>query len=88
MTVHPDKSSSTLGVTPPTWSDLNRLIYSYYSHSFDYGADCGDVRRVHIAEGRLRYAFHVLMGTQPTDAELGVINLAREVDGRPLIEIT
>lgn len=92
--VHPDHTDSTLNATLPTWSDLSTLMRGLYSASFDYGAaSMKDARNPHYqrvsnAQGRLRYSLHVLLGTEPTDAnELAQINHARRDDGRPEIKV-
>ncbi|HEX7909148.1 MAG TPA: hypothetical protein VF534_13825 [Paraburkholderia sp.] len=91
---HPDQTDSTLDATLPTWPELNTLMRSLYSASFDYGNAAGKpgpnphYLRVHNAQGRLRYALHVILGTEPTDEnELAQINHARREDGRPEIRI-
>lgn len=92
--VHPDLTDSTLNATLPTWPELNTLMRSLYSASFDYGYESGKpVRnphylRVQHAQGRLRYALHVILGTEPADEnELAQINGARCADGRIEIKL-
>lgn len=92
--VHPDHTDSTLNAALPTWSDLSVLMRGLYSASFDYGAASMKDEpnphyfRVSNAQGRMRYALHVLLGTEPADGnELWQINRARRDDGRPEIKV-
>lgn len=92
--VHPDQADSTLNTALPAYTDLTALARSLYSAAFDYGDAAGKpgpnphYQRVMNAHGRLRYAFHVLLGTEPEDeSELAVINRARRDDGRPEIKV-